>query len=269
MTEEGIWIQRLEKCVEAARRWETLTPGIDEVEDGSLLHQDDDGLPGTPVRSAASYGLVASIDHLALIADLSRDLTLRPSSLFTVTRAALLAASQTVWVLSGTQNERRFRALSVAADEHKNHRSYINDYANDAFIETSAPHMVPQLKELAERLTTALDSLSEIRRGNPYAGTLQATTMMKEAAEHLAGEIEMDHWLRLGFTHEWRLASAAAHARAWPMHVRSTDREPLPGGGEVRRMSASLPEFVTSVSAATLMTSEALRMWDSHRSLPA
>lgn len=265
MADEEIWLQRLQKCVDAARQWETRTPGLDDVESGSLLEQDDEPLPGTPVRSAASYGLITAIEHLALIADLSSNLTLRPSSLFTVTRAALLAASQTVWVLSGTESERRFRALSVATDEHKNHRSYINDYANDSFIQMQLPDMVPQLKELAEKLTGKLDSLNEIRRGNPYFGPLQATTMMKEAAEHLAGQVEMDHWMRLGFGHEWRMASAAAHARAWPIHVRSTEREPLPDGREIRRMSSSLPEFVTSVSAATLMMSEALRLWDSHR----
>lgn len=265
MDTEETWLNRLQKCVDAVRQWEPRTPGVDEVEEGSLLEQDDGPLPGSPVRAAASYGLVAAVDHLALIADLSSSLTLRPSSMFTVTRAALMASSQTVWVLSGGQDERRFRALNVATDEHKNHRSYVNDYARDPFVEEQAPDMVPRLRELAEKLTTKIDSLQEIRRGNPYAGPLQATTMMQEAAEHLATQHDTDQWIRLALGHEWRMASAAAHARAWPMHVRATEREPLPNGGEIRRMSASLPEFVQSVGAATLMTSEAWRLWDSHR----
>lgn len=265
MSEKEIWLNRLQKCVEATRQWETLTPGLDEVEKGSSLDKDDETLPGSPVRAAASYGLVAAVDHLALIADLSSNLTLRPSSMFTVTRAALLAASQTVWVLSGTQDERRLRALSVATDEHKNHRAYINDYANDPFVGEMAPDMVPQLKELAEKLTKKITSLQKIRRGKPYDGQLQATTMMQEAARHLADQNDADDWMRLALGHEWRLASAAAHARAWPMHIRATDREPLPDGGEIRRMSSSLSEFIQSFGAATLMTSEAWRLWDFQR----
>ena len=263
MDDEELWLQRMQRAVDAVRLWEKRMDGPDVVESKSSLDKDDEGLPGHPVRSAAWYGIVTAVDHLALVADLSKNLTLRPSSLFTVTRAALLGASQAVWVLTGGREVRQLRALSVANDEYKNHRSFVNDYATDPFIREVQPAaVVSELEGLAQELTGKMQALKEYRQGKPYAGDFSSTTMMREAAAHLSSQPDTDDWLRLALGYEWRMASAAAHARAWPMHVRKTEREPLPGGGEIRRMSSSLGEVVQSFGAATLMTSEAWRLWD-------
>lgn len=260
------WRHRLEKSMKAVRQWEQRTSLPDEVEPRSSLDKDDEALPGHPVRSAAWYGLITAVDHLALVADLAKDdLTLRPSSIFTVTRAALLGASQAVWVMTGNREERQLRALSVASDEYKNHRGFVNDYVKDAFIKERSEDIIADLENLAQRLTDKMQSLRPLRQGKPYAGDFSSTTMMREAAIHLASQPDTDDWLRLGLGYEWRMASAAAHARAWPMHVRTTEREPLAGGGEIRRMAASLPEIVQSYGAAVLMTSEAWNLWDLRR----
>lgn len=262
MDDGEMWRRRLEKSVDAVRQWEHRTGSPDEVEPRSSLDKDDEGLPGHPVRSAAWYGLITAVDHLALVADLTNNLTLRPSSIFTVTRAALLGASQAVWVLTGSREDRQLRALSVLSDEYKNHRGFVNDYAKDAFIKKHAEDMIADLEGLAQKLTDKMQSLRQLRQGKPYAGDFSSTTMMREAAVHLASQPDMDDWLRLGLGYEWRMASAAAHARAWPMHVRTTEREPLAGGGEIRRMAASFPEIVQSFGTAVLMTSEAWHLWD-------
>ncbi|MCU1540258.1 MAG: hypothetical protein JWM01_1205, partial [Arthrobacter sp.] len=125
--------------------------------------------------------------------------------------------------------------------------------------------MVAGLEGLVQELTEKMEGLKELRQGKAYAGDFSSTTMMREAALHLSSQPDTDEWLRLAVGYEWRMASAAAHARAWPMHVRKTEREPLPDGGEVRRMSASLAEVVQAYGAATLMTSEAWHLWDLRR----
>lgn len=265
MSDDEMWNVRLKRSVEAAQQWEHRTPGLDDVDERSSLNKDDSPFPNNPVRSAASYGLIAAIDHLGLAADLSSFPTKRPSSIFTVTRAALLGASQAVWVLSGTRTQRRLRALSVAGDERKMHRSYVNGYARDSFIRRIAPEEARQLGDLAEKLTTEMQSVHGLLRGTPYAGDFKSTTMMAEAAEHLASQPDMDDWLRLALGHEWRMASAAAHARAWPLHIRETHRESLSNGSEVRTLRSTLPEVVQAVGAATLMTNEAWRLWDLRR----
>jgi hypothetical protein len=80
--QEVVWMRRLQRSVDAVREWEERIGSPEDVELKSSLAKDDAGLPGHPVRSAAWYGLVTAVDHLALGADLFRDgLTIRPSSL--------------------------------------------------------------------------------------------------------------------------------------------------------------------------------------------
>lgn len=145
------------------------------------------------------------------------------------------------------------------------HRSYVNGYARDSFILRCAPEEARQRGDLAEKLTDEIDSLRKLRQGTPYAEDFTSTRMMAEAAEHLSSQPNMDDWLRLALGHEWRMASAAAHARAWPLHVRQIHKESLSSGSEVRTMRSTLPEVVQAVGAATLMTNEAWRSWDLRR----
>jgi hypothetical protein len=265
--EEKDWLGRLQRCVAAVRDWEQRISGFEDVEPRSSLDKDDAGLRGNPVRSAAWYGLVTAVDHLGLGADMTdRGLTLRPSALFTVTRAALLGASQAVWVLSGGRNERVSRALSIASDEVTLHRTFVRDYADDSFIRQRQPvEFVEELDRLVERLTQEWSLLDDLRKGRPYAGRFNSTLMMQDAAAFLAKAESNADWLRLALAHEWRMASAAAHARSWPLHVRSTQTGQLPDGSEVRRLTTSVSDLVQSYAAAVLMTNEAWRLWDLRR----
>lgn len=267
MDGDEIWWGRLRLAMKAVRHWERRTGERGEVEPGSSIARDDDGLTGHPVRTGAWYGLIVAVDHLGLVADLTRDgLTLRPSSIFTVTRAALLGASQAVWLLSGSREDRRCRALSIESDERKQHRGFVNDFARDDYLrDNQAPDFVEGLDQLAQRLTEELLSLRGLRKGRSYDGDFVSTTMMREAAAHLAGRGSNDDWFRLALAAEWRMASAAAHARSWPTYVRPTECTSLPGGGAVLSMTSSLEDVTKSYVAAVLMTSEAWRLWDLRR----
>lgn len=267
MIDDEAWSERLQQVVVSVRDWEKRIKDLNHVESKSSIGQDDDGLPGHPVRSAAWYGLVAAVDHLALGADLAENgLKIRPTSIFTVTRAALLGASQTVWVLSGNQEERRFRALSVEYDERKQHRGFLQDYASDSFVKaTLPPKSLAVLERAAKGLTDDIESLGNLRKGKPYDGNLVSTRMMREAAAYLAEQGDTEEWVRLVFAYEWRMTSAAAHARSWPTQIRPTERIPLPGGGERRTLATSLSDVVQSYGAAFLMTNLAWKLWDLRR----
>lgn len=267
MDEDEVWWGRIQFSMNAVREWEKRTRDRDVVEQGSSIDADDDGLVGHPVRTGAWYGLITAVDHLGLVADLTRDgLTLRPSSIFTVTRAALLGASQAVWLLSGSREERKYRALSIESDERKQHRGFVNDFARDPYVrENKDPAFVAGLDELAQNLTDEIYSLKSQRKGKPYDGDFVSTKMMSEAAAYLASQGSNDDWFRLALASEWRMASAAAHARSWPMHVRPTERESLLGGGEVLSMASSLEDVAKSYIAAVLMTNQAWKLWDIRR----
>lgn len=246
---------------------ETTSPPAEHVASGSSLAKDDEGLIGNPVRSAARYGLLTAVDHLGLIADLAKDeLTLRPSAIFTPARAALLGSSQAVWILTGRRPQRIDRSLAVALGERVQHRTFIRDHLNDGYIRDNlGAGFIDDLRRVDAELTGEVNRLKLLRKDTAYSGNFDTTRMMREAAAHLtkAGEVD-DEWMRLALSYEWRVASATAHARSWPMQVRKT--EALSARGvDVRRMTSSVEELAKSVGVAVLMTSEAWRLWDLRR----
>lgn len=264
---EQLWSARIKKCFDAARAWEPriATPGM--VEPGSSLAGDDKGLVTAPVRTAASSGLLSAVDHLALMADLPGDdgLNMRPTSLATPARAALLGASQAVWVLSGDRATRRARALAIAEDERAQHRKFVWDYTNDEYAKSNfSEEFMTEMNGLADKLTAEITRIRELRKEYPKIDS-DATTMMREAAEHLTkgGSVD-DQWMRFALAYEWRVASAAAHGRSWPVFVRQTKKTKT-ADGELRSFTTSAEELGRSLGAATMMTSEALRLWDLRR----
>ncbi len=264
---DELWLKRLQRSITAIRGWEPRMGEHELVAPGSSLAKDDEGLIGNPVRSAARYGLITAVDHLGLIEDLAKDeLTLRPSAIFTPARAALLGSSQAVWILTGVRPQRIDRSLAVALDERIQHRTFIRDHLNDGYIRDNfSAGFVDDLRRVDAELTGEVNRLELLRKGTAYSGKFDTTRMMREAAAHLtkAGEVD-DEWMRLALSYEWRIASAAAHARSWPMQVRKTEALSA-RGGDVRRMTSSVEEFAKSVGIAVLMTSEAWRLWDLRR----
>lgn len=263
---ERLWLARFEKCVDAARAWEERLASPDSVEPGSSLASDDKDLLTAPVRTAAWSGILSAVDHLALMADLSRgELNMRPTSLFTPTRAALLGASQAVWVLSGNRPIRRARALSIAEDERSKHRAFLWDYAKDEYAKANfSQEFMSDLNSQTDELSAEIMRIRKMRKEFPKIDS-DATTMMREAAAHLtsAGSVD-DQWMRFALAYEWRVASAAAHGRSWPVFVRKTEKTKT-ADGELRSFTTSAEELGRSVGAATMMTSEAWRLWDLRR----
>jgi hypothetical protein len=263
---EKQWLARFERCVEATRGWEPRLAAPDAVTPGSSLAGDDNGLVSAPVRTAAWSGLLSAVDHLALMADLARDeLNMRPTSLFTPTRAALLGASQAVWVLSGNRTSRRARALAISEDERSQHRKFLRDYTNDEYAkENFSQDFMADMKSLDDDLTAEITRIRELRKALPRIDS-DATTMMQEAAAHLTkGGSPDDHWMRFALAYEWRVASAAAHGRSWPTSVRRTEKTKT-ADGELHSFTTTIEELAQSVGAATMMTSEAWRLWDLRR----
>lgn len=261
------WQRRIQRSIDAVRAWEKRIPHPDEIERGSSLSRDDKAWPDLSASRVAWGGMTAAVDHLALGADLMKDeINLRPTSFFTVTRTALLGASQALWVLSGSREIRIGRAMQVAEDEYKQHRTYLRDYKDDPFVhEQFSAKIRGRIADDMASLTGLLDELGTARIGRPYSGRLDTTRMMREAAGILSTSGTVDDLMRLTLANEWRIASAGAHARQWPFLIRETEKEHLSGGRVLLRMSSTLKDFGMAYGAAVLMTSEAWRLWDLRR----
>ena len=248
------------------RGWESRTrTEPQDIDPGSLLGADDESDPAFTLSSMAWFGLQSSVDHLAQLADIlttPSGAPLRPYSPFTLTRTALLAAGQTVWLLSGeTRHERMRRTALVYKDEWENHLKYLNDYKTDTVIHDSLdPGITGAIDGQIARLKLQLDGARNLKLGR-----FSSTQMLDEAARWVSRH-QTDGWQRRALIHEWRIGSAAAHARQWPMNFRSgkvtidrTDKM------SVRWVATTYEEIGTSLGAATLMARDGFRLWDEHR----
>jgi hypothetical protein len=258
------WIDRVQTAIDLVRAWEkrtTTDPGW--VEPQSPLARDDSGGLGLPVSTLAWHGLQSSVDHLAQIADImaARVIPIRPYAPFTLARAALLAAGQAVWLLTGTTREERIkRAVQVYVDDWENHREYQQDLKDDPFLKKA---LAPDELAIIDALISELDlRLAAARATNP--GRTTQTKMLREAARWVT-QGEADGWLRVALGREWRLGSAAAHSRKWSLNVRSGANLGTGEDGGVGSVSTTADEFGTSIIAATLMAREGFRLWDESR----
>lgn len=264
--EDEIWTQRIEDALSEVRGWESRTRAEPpEIDPQSTLGADDGSDPALTLSSTAWFGLQSSVDHLAQLADILTTpggAPLRPYSPFTLTRSALLAASQTVWLLSGEDRDERLRRTAlVYKDEWENHLRYLTDYKLDPAIQDSLD------ADIEEAIDDQMAKLNRQLGGakNLKLGRFSSTKMLDDAARW-ASRHQTDGWQRRALLHEWRIGSAAAHARQWPMNFRSgnvtIDRADQMS---VRWLATSYQEIGTSLGAATLMAREGFQLWDKHR----
>src|SRR5690606_12160755 len=183
-----VWRRRLEKSFAWVRGWETQTVQPD-VHPRSELAGDDKERPQQPLSQLAWIGLSSAIEHLGLACDdlervLGGDGSLRPRAPFTLTRSALMGASQTVWLLAPDDRATRVRrSLHVAYDERLNHAAFLDDYRSDAEV---AEHVTPEfLAELTEQYEWTSAEAETIKNKEIGGGIIKTTRMIREAAEHL------------------------------------------------------------------------------------
>lgn len=267
--EDAVWTTRIETALGQIRGWEKRTQANPEtVEPGSSLGLDD-AVNHSMVSSMAWFGLQSSVDHLSQLADILTargGAPLRPYAPFTLTRSALLAAGQTVWLLSGaTRVERIKRATLVYKDEWDNHLKFLKDYTNDPVIQkTIDPEMAKGMEVQIAKLNEQIEEVTKAKIG------YFASTKMLEDAAHWVTRHESDGWQKRALITEWRMGSAAAHARQWPMNFRqaktmdSSYKRSLRWVA-LRYVETSYQEIWTSVGAATLMAREGFRLWDARR----
>ncbi|WP_413450800.1 hypothetical protein AA0Y32_02190 [Georgenia phoenicis] len=275
MTDDGpdgpAWRHRLRRVVGAAREWEAIGQREPEVHPRSELAGDDARWPKYPASSLVRMNLLAAFDHLGLAADdvervLNQEGPLRTQAPFTLTRSALLGASHAVWVLCSEDREERVRrGLALAEHDLKDMSDYFRDYLedDDRLHEDVSQDLLDAMRARYESIKRQRTAIAQQLGGKPP----NATRILREAALYLTRR-ERDSWQLRALRSEWRMSSASAHGRLWPFFVRPTERIPRPGGGETRIMLATLQDCATAMGAATLMTSEALRLWDQRSSRP-
>lgn len=256
-------LARIQKAVTAVRQWASLIEVPHAPKPGSRLDRDDQVYPALPTSAITWYAITSAIDHLDLGADLlTADgvTVLRPNAFYSLTRSALLAAAQALWILSASPEQRAIRSLLIVEDEAHNQRRYVRTYLNDRRMKDDvSAEMLDELHRNDDRLTERMRAVrTEIgKRG--HKGKFESTRMISDVALHMAPG---DAWFQRAVMDQWQRGSAAAHSRMWTIHVRQHHTAPLPDGGAIRSITSTVEDIAQAYGAPTLILSEALNLWD-------
>jgi hypothetical protein len=263
--EDDPWLAHIEKCLEAVEQWSARTAAAESPRKGSHLAADDERNPSFPASVVAWSSIGSAVDHLGLAEDSIRREgggRLRPMWFYTVCRGALVAASQAIWVMTGSRDVRLRRVRLLELEETKSFQEFLNDYARDEHLaEDTSTEFAEKVLAKAQAQADRYKALQEDLK--PQRGEYSVTRTLRDAAQEIQSELEEDRWLRRAYMFEWRAASGDAHARQWTRSVRPRIDVPLIGEGARLRITTGTTEtYGQSLGAATMATSHALRLWD-------
>lgn len=259
------WSPEVERWIDKVDEWEYRISGAEATQRGSSIEADDRGTSSPHVKIAIWSGLATAVDHLASTSDLIRlDAPLRAFANFTATRAALLGASQSVWVLSGSRTLRIDRALTIEADELRQQRTFYNGLKSDEHIKANySQEHLDSLERKVAALNEGLSELDGLRVGTMYPGRFDTSLMMREAATYMSQKTDNPGLEGVALARQWRMASGGAHARMWPVHVRNSQ---TPQHDKTVQAAVTTTEEVEeSFHAAWKMTNFAWKLWDRRR----
>lgn len=253
-------------CVELVTSWQERIRKQDDVEPGSLLAADDspERIVQGAVRDTARFGIVTAVEHLSSAVRLLRSgeqFTFAP--LQTLTRSALLAAAESIWVQAGTPPINRRRALWVRHDERKNLKTFLMDLTKDPSFATAEDEM-QRVNAAITEIEEELPRIRQMMKVLPKEAEYTATSIIESAAE-FAAKLTGDQTSTLSYMTQWRLGSAGAHARGWTFLVRDAEVTELPNGTVQRQIRGHLTECAHALGASTTMAQHAIELWDRRR----
>lgn len=201
-------LSKLQKTYSFLDRWHAELRNHFTPLSGSPLAMDDTDWPVVPVSQVAWMGLGSARDHLQAVRVHLEDGEVFPFAQLTLIRAALLGASQAVWVLSPeASDERIMRGRCVAAEMYRQQDLYLD------VLRRTSPDLHPPTEHVAGFLKERRGQLDALRAADSQVRRLEATVMVREAAkaamvdDSLVDEVESI----------WRRTSGAVHGFGWSL----------------------------------------------------
>lgn len=185
-----------------SRLSEPLMPGRD-----STLAQDDLAWPYSPLSALAASKIASGVDHLQALRALAEAKSFHPTATYTLSRSALLAASEAVWLLAPAQaGTRQSRGLRSVERGYKEQLNYLREVAKGQGVIWPAAALLRGHLEL--RLSGAARQAAEVKA----SGLSDATSIVRVAARL----VQPDHpdWEHQAVA-QWRSGSGSAHAHQY------------------------------------------------------
>ncbi|SFK85676.1 hypothetical protein [Geodermatophilus ruber] len=190
-------------------RWQQQMQVVFVPEPGSELAGDDADWPWLPVTQSALTGMGAARDHLQAVRVHIEAGELFPFAHQTLTRTAILAAAQAVWVLAPDERgERCKRARTFAAESYAKHLAFLRD------LRALTPDTRHGTETVLQHTQRRLAELTALRAADGQAtAVLGATDVIYHAVLATWGSRE----LAVEARSEWRRGSGAAHGLPWSL----------------------------------------------------
>lgn len=256
---------------ELARRLETARLIIQKYSDiqqpdtqpSSSLYGDDNKAHPYLMSTAAWFGIVSAIDHLASLVNLVEEESLPgPLTTLTLGRSSGLASAQTIWLLSPQRRDERLRRLGIIEREDRvQQRQYINDIAPTNLLDQMGNQQliddrrkkVEKLKELEKEV---IDRVGKTK--------INATEIFKEAATFVSKNSDDadDLLISAGVMRQWRAGGGAAHARQWLLHTEPHNDYEHTISTTRRALTSDRDTVALPVLTATLLLIKARELYD-------
>lgn len=181
---------------------EPMVPGR-----SSALALDDSAWPPSPLSVVAASKIASGVDHLQAMRVLAEAKSFHPMATYTLSRSALLAASEAVWLLgpaeAGTRQSRGLRSVERGYKEQLNH---LREVAKGQGVIWPAAALLRGHLELRMRGVA-------IRAAEAKASGLPDATSIIQVAARLMqpGLPEWEHQA----VAQWRSGSGSAHAHQY------------------------------------------------------
>ncbi|ORL11053.1 hypothetical protein A6I84_03495 [Prescottella equi] len=242
--------ERRKHCVNwmstTGQKW--LTAGDYTPKPGSDLAGDDTIRPEP--SGQAVFAIAVGLDHFGSVTTaLGSPQGLgfaRHFAPYSALRAALLTASQAVWILGPTERkERQRRSLILARTSVIEHRKAIKAFDLKAPTEKQIEGKQATLDALGKQLELIEKTASDA--GLDALADFNSTAAIQAAVKIVD---PTDEWFGLAIEHLWRSGSAAAHGYSWRL---SHQKDP---------QVFDIDQFDMALQGSWLMVSHAIELYE-------
>lgn len=198
-------------------RWRLRARKVERPQPDSELAVDDAAFPHQPISETVRISLISAGEHLRLICDGLKCENIYTMSQYSAARAAIVGATQAVWVLAPEDSAaRRERGLIVITETYVQMRKYHQLNLRQARQLQLSPEDQERLREQIKWVKSREEAVRAARRSNTE---LQVATFIESAAPVI---FPGDEFRQAGLRQSWNVLSCDAHVLTWSLALRTT-----------------------------------------------
>lgn len=199
----------------------------------SAIAVDDAAWSYEPLSAQIGVRLTSAVDQLQALRVLCEADSWHPSASFTLTRSALLSASEALWLMDPNQVKRQQRGIHLAGRDLRHRLDWLRRMAKGSGI-------IWEKASVARGHISLRDAgLNLVRDQGVKIGPSRGGDVIESAAQWLERDLTVAGWAEQAMS-LWHSTSSDAHGSGWSIATRRpTIHGPAPGGLHVMSSGGS------------------------------